>query len=264
MPVDIQTLEPAVRDPKKLRRTAWILVAIMILGGIMVLSAYVLKNKADQKKALSEDHSRPAIISRIDKGRDLRVLRQDNHQAGLLDLGGKVWLACAVSSSDPAISARSVEVMKRLAERYKATEDVAFVTLVIDPGPAEDLHGLLVTESGKLGATLPQWWVASTEPQTLYKFIKNEFKTSLFPHQEDGKWKYDTSIVVVDRNRHVRNAVIPQKRGGEAYVARFDFDQAAEWDARGVKTGTDQTNAQTLEGVLVKTIEQLREEPLKD
>jgi hypothetical protein len=25
--------EPAVRDPKKLRRTAWILVAIIIIGG---------------------------------------------------------------------------------------------------------------------------------------------------------------------------------------------------------------------------------------
>jgi uncharacterized membrane protein YebE (DUF533 family) len=33
-------LEPALRDPRKLRRTAWILVGIMIAGGSLVYTAY--------------------------------------------------------------------------------------------------------------------------------------------------------------------------------------------------------------------------------
>lgn len=262
MSLDLQNLEPVERDPKKLRRTALILVLIMVIGGVLVNLAYqkwTKKQQTDQKTA-----TRAAVISRIEKGRDLRVLRQDGVEGGLLDLSGKVWLACAVCSSDPESSARTVEVMKRLVEKYGSSDDVAFVSLVIDPGKPEELATLLKKEAERLDAKLPKWWVASTEPQTLHKFIKNEFKTSLYPHQEEGRWKYDTSIMLIDRNRHLRHAVIPQKQGGEPYIARFDFDQAGEWDQKGVKTGTAATNVEALEQVLIDTIEQLRLEPLKD
>lgn len=262
MPIDLQNLEPAERDPKKLRRTAFILILIMLIGGVLVNLAY----QKWSKKQKTDDASakRPAVISRIEKGRDLRVLRQDGQQVGLLDLSGKVWLAVSVCASQPEDSARSVAVMKELVKRYQENDDVAFVALVIDPGKPEDLAALLKGEADRLGAQLPKWWVASTEPETLHKFIKNEFKTALYPHVEEGKWKYDTSIMVIDRNRHLRHAVIPQKRGGEPYIARFDFDQAGEWDDKGVKTGSSETNVEALEKVLIETIEQLRLEPLKD
>ena len=68
---------------------------------------------------------------------------------------------------------------------------------------------------------MPQWWVVSQRQQELHKFVKNEFKLAQFPHQENGKWVFDTSLVLVDRNRHVRQAVIPQKQGGPPFVARF-------------------------------------------
>lgn len=258
MPVDNKPLQPAVRDPKALRRTAITLVVIMLLGGVMVHLAYRKWSKNHQQD------TEPARISRIVPGRELDVLKQDGSRGRLPDGNGKVWVVVAVSSAAPETSAISTGVMKRLAEHYAANDDVVFATLVIDPGAPEQLEALLKAESDKLAAKLPKWWVVSTEPQTLHKFIKNEFKPSLYPHEENGKWVYDTSIVLIDRNRHIRNAVIPQKRGGEPYVARFDFDQAAEWDSKGVKTGTDRTNVQELEGVLQSTIEQLRAEPLKD
>ena len=81
------------------------------------------------------------------------------------------------------------------------------------------------------------------------------------PHQKDGKWIYDSSITLVDRDRHIRRAVVPQKRGGQSYVAAFDFDQAAEWDAKGVKTGIDKTNTEQLEFLLNQTIEELLAQP---
>ena len=61
--------EPAVRDPKKLRNTALILVGVMLLGGWLVLKAY-------EKWSVSQSgDNRPAVIYRITKERDLRILQ---------------------------------------------------------------------------------------------------------------------------------------------------------------------------------------------
>jgi hypothetical protein len=63
--------------------------------------------------------------------------------------------------------------------------------------------------------------------------------------------------VLVDRNLKLRKAIVPQKRGGSSYVAPFDFDQAAKWDAKGVKTGTNQSNVDELKLLLENTIDYL-------
>ena len=57
--------------------------------------------------------------------------------------------------------------------------------------------------------------------------------------------------------RRIRRAVVPQQRGGPPYVADFDFDEAAGFDARGVKTGNDRTNVRQLEFLLETTIDTL-------
>ena len=84
------------------------------------------------------------------------------------------------------------------------------------------------------------------------------------PGEVEGRWKFDPSIVLVDRNGHLRRAVVPQKKGGPPYIAPFDFDQAAQWDAEGKKTGTDLSNAQQLELLLMETIEKLLAEPFEE
>jgi hypothetical protein len=38
---------------------------------------------------------------------------------------------------------------------------------------------------------------------------------------------------------------------------------SAGWDAKGVKTGTDRTNVEELEQLLIKTIDELLAEPVK-
>ncbi|MEY5013501.1 MAG: hypothetical protein RLY69_1216, partial [Verrucomicrobiota bacterium] len=52
----LDNLEPAVRDPRKLRLTAWILVAIMIVGGGLIFTAY---HRWSLEKA---SDTRPAVI----------------------------------------------------------------------------------------------------------------------------------------------------------------------------------------------------------
>ncbi len=247
-------LEPAVRDPKKLRRTAWILMAIMLFGGILVLKAY------ETWAAQQAKDTRPAIIHRIQKERDLRLLRHDGKTADLFDLRGGVFVLNVLSLRDPDAADRSMAVMKRLAEQRADEKDFHLVTLAIDPIPAGALRVTLAKAAETHGMKLPQWWIGSNEPGTLHKFIKNELKASVFPNETEGKWNYDPAIVLIDRNGHIRRAVVPKTRNGKPAkpeVVSFDFDQAAKWDTAGMKSGSERSNELELEILLGKTIDAL-------
>lgn len=251
-------LEPAVRDPKKLRRTAWILMGIMLVGGFLVLKAY--ENWATGQAT----DTRPALVHRIQKERDLRLLRQDGKMAELFDLRGGVFALNVLSLRDPEAASRSMAVMTRLAQQRAGEKDFHLVTLVIDPIPANQLRDTLAKAAEAHGMKLPQWWLGSNEPGTLHKFIKNELKASVFPNESSGRWNYDPAIVLIDRNGHLRRAVVPKTRNGrpaKPEVVGFDFDQAAQWDADGMKTGTDRSNEAELEILLGKTIDRLLAEP---
>lgn len=245
-------LEPVVPDPKKLRRTAWILVAIMIVGGFVILKAYGKRTQ----EAKSDD--RPNFVTQISERKDLTFMRQDGKVTDLMSLKGKVLVVQSLPLAQP--DGFSTDVMKRLAGEYAGNEDLVLVTLLLDPGPAEALTGQLQAVAAGLGAELPQWVVGSTEKETLHKFIKNEFKANMLPHEEGGKWVYDGSLVLIDRNRHVRRAVVPKVRIGKPdvvssnQVVTFDFRQAAAWDKKGLITGTDLSNVQRMEELLAETI----------
>lgn len=258
MPPIPEPLEPVTPDPRKLWLTAAILVVIMIAGGALVLTAY---NRYTQKQSTNE---RAAMnTNRLTPEKDLPLIRQDGTRANLLDLSGKVIVIQTVSSTDPGASARTNAVMLRVAEKYASQGDCALVSLVVDPGAPENAREALEKAASALGARMPQWWVATNKPTLLHKYVKKEFKASVFPHEKDGKWAFDTSVVLVDRNGVIRQPVVPQKRGGSPYVGPFDFDQAASWDDRGVKTGTERTNLEELELLLLKTIDGLLAESVK-
>ncbi len=242
-------MEPVRPDPKKLRRTAWILVAVMVVGGALILKAY------EKRTREGEGDDRASFVTQISGQKDLTFIRQDGEVEDLMSLKGKVLVVQSLPRSQP--DAMTTGVMRRLSERFAEEEDFALVTLMLDPGKPEELKRELEMLAGELGAELPQWTVATNDRETLHKFIKNEFKAHTLPHEADGGWVYDTSLVLIDRNRHVRRAVIPQKRGGAAYVAAFDFAQAKGWDDKGIKTGTTRTNVEELEELLGKTAEAL-------
>lgn len=250
--------EPAERDPKKLRRTAWILVAISVIGGVLILKAY---EKATVEKSADD---RPSITHRIQKERDLRMVRQDGKTVDLFELRGHVWVVGVIALQNPAATERSHAVMKRLAEKHAANPDFNLVSLAVEPIPAQDAIATLTKSADTLGMKLPQWWLGTNEPATLHKFIKNELKANIFPHQEEGRWVFDTSIVLIDKNGHIRRAVVPQKQGGPPYIATFDFDQAAKWDAENKLTNTGRSNEVELELLLEKAIDTLLAEPFKN
>ena len=255
MPLPDPSLELAIRDPKKLRNTGLVLLVVILVGGWLVLKAYEQWSKSQS----SDD--RPAVIYRITPERDLRMLRQDARTVDLVNLRGNVIAVNVISLRDPQVSELGMKVMKRLAASRTAAKNFNLVTLVIDPEPSEKLLKTLADTAAIHQMTLPQWWCGSNEPKTLHKFIKNELKANVYPYEKDGKWLYDSSIVLLDKNGHIRRAVVPQKQGGPPFIATFDFEQAAGWDAKGIGTHTENTNVGQLEILLNHTIDKLLAEP---
>jgi len=111
--------EPVVPDPRKLRITALVLVAIMIVGGVVILKAY------ERWTVKSADDERPRFYYRITKERDLRIMRQDGEVVDLWDLHGKVWVVQVASKAQPESGAVSAEVMRRLAAAFADEPDFA-------------------------------------------------------------------------------------------------------------------------------------------
>lgn len=251
-------LEPAERNPKKLMMTAITLVVVMVLGGGLVLKAYekwsVEKSKDD----------RPAIVHQIRPERSLTVVTQDGSKADLMDLRGKVYLLNVIDLEQIETSQRSLQAMRQIAQKFEGEAKMGFVTLVLNPIPAEEVKGELSKAAEVLEMNLPRWWLCTNENETLKKFIRKELKPSIVPEKIDGAWTFDPRVVLIDKNGHLRRAVVPQKNGGPPYVAVFDFDQAASWDEDGKLTGTDLSNEEQLTVLLSNTVEELLVEPIAE
>jgi cytochrome oxidase Cu insertion factor (SCO1/SenC/PrrC family) len=251
-------LEPVVPDPRKLRKTALWLVVLMITSGVGIYAAYM---KWGIKQAEKEaENARPGLVGRIDDKSEFGVVRQDASGAKLSELFGKVWVVCGVSVKQPETWQATREVLLRLNERYAGNDDFRIVCFTVDPN--QEVPAVLDAAAKELGVGLPKWWFAAAGEEYVHKFLKNKLKLGSVPHVKDGRWIYDSSITVVDRDRHIRRAVVPQKRGGPPYVAAFDFAQAKEWDDKGMRTGVDKTNTEQLEFLLTKTLDELLAQPM--
>jgi len=245
-------LEPTPRDEKKLRRTAWILIVFAIVGGIMIFSAY------ERFARNANQDGRPSYVGELRY--NLPILRQDGARVGFEELQGKVWVINSVSATQPESCLLAVRVMQELSKKYRDNPDVVLISMVIDLYEPEKALEKIKAEADRQGAHLPQWWMVTTEPVVLHKYLKDKCKLGMLPHQENGKWVYDTSLVLVDRNLKLRKAVVPQQRGGPPYVTGFDFSQAASWDAKGIKTGTERSNLREMQKLLEETVEILLHE----
>lgn len=252
-----EDLEPAVRDPKKLRLTGMILVVLMLVSGFGILIAY---NRSAKRQAGDD---RPALgTGRLDK--NFRVWRQDESEAGLLDMEGDVFVISPVSFEQPEGWTSTREILGDLKSRYGDRDDFHIVMMTVDPEnePPTKLAGY----AKELGAELPFWWLVGASEESTHKFLKNRLKAQIMPHKKDEEWQYDRSLVIVDRDRHLRQATVRAKnaKGKELNFRNpvpLDFEQAAAWDAEGRSEGLEKSNVETMKDLLFKTIDDLLAQP---
>jgi cytochrome oxidase Cu insertion factor (SCO1/SenC/PrrC family) len=246
-----EPLIPAERDPVKLRRTALTLICFMAVSAIGVYLAYM---KLAERQAADET---PSFKGRIEK--NFKVWRQDETEGDLAEMEGEVYVIAPVLFGEPERWQHTREVLKRLSERYADRSDFHIVCLTIDPEgePPAKLKGY----AEELGAKLPQWWLAATREESVHKFLKNVLKMETIPHKKDGKWIYDGTLVVVDRDRHIRKGTVRTDKRARM-DAPFDFEAAAKWDKEQPTPGDPTRVSRDLENLLTHVIDHVLGKPV--
>jgi hypothetical protein len=101
----------------------------------------------------------------------------------------------------------------------------------------------------------------------VHKYFKNVLKANTMAHRENGKMIYDASLVVIDRDRHIRQPTVRAKKASGKELnyrnrVTFDFEGAAEWDVQGRSEGLEKSNLETMKELLFGMIDELLAQPV--
>jgi len=205
--MDVSQLEPADRDPVKLRNTALILVGVMLVGATLILWAYSSFGKR------TSESDRPSMEAKITD--DCRLITADGEERDIQDLKGKVTISLITTIEEGA----SEEVLSALREVYGALpedgEKPHLLAFVLDG--SEDSPQEMAQVLSEFEASTEVWRVAANEDGkvSVRAFLKNRMRFGTYPEKREGEWAFDPKIVLLDQFLHVRG--IPGSNEGWAF-----------------------------------------------
>lgn len=212
--MSVKNLEPADVDPVQLRKTAWKLVLVMVLGAAGILTAYQLK----MRQKGEENPNRPPIVSMIE--RNFGAMNQKGDVVAIYDLKGKVWFAVPFSVNQPEENKYALDMMRELERHYADNEDVCFVLFSIDGADNGVEAEQLKKAAAEMKLTGPRTWLLTSGDTAKQRgFIKDHMMLGIVSQRKDGeeggKWKFPSQLALVDRGMHIRQ--------------RYDFKEAQKW-----------------------------------
>ncbi len=204
-------LEPADVNPAELRRTALILLGIIIVGGIAVTSAY-LETAKKQKK-----DPRPAFLDEV-KGHIL-LQRADGSVVNTIDIKEDLWLYYQTSFDNRDSHPERQKALALLPE--EGVHQVKFF-VDMDPNNEEDRAKMATLEAE------PGVWKVAAKAKVLEKYLKSEIRFGTIPHMKDGRLIYDSSVAILKRDQpgekhpriHIRGEMYDFERAAREAVAR--------------------------------------------
>lgn len=255
--MDVSKLEPADRDPVKLRNTALILTALMVVGSFAILWAY---NRFAEKTA---DTERPSFLSAIGGADEVHILTSDGERRTMEDLKGSVVLTFAVTSELMEESEPTIAAVREVLAHYSSAESQPKLLVFVLDGDEEKPESVahVLTEFGQEPNI---WRVPASEDRkdSLRAFIKSKIRFGIYPHEKDGKMVYDSQLVLLDQHLQIRGPV--------GVPIGWDFEKVAGWEEafeEAKKTSdVDQLNAppissEDLRKLLKKSIDYLYANP---
>ncbi|MBT8044025.1 MAG: hypothetical protein KJO79_03660 [Verrucomicrobiae bacterium] len=213
-------LEPVERNPAELRRTAFKLIAIMLIGAVVVLTAYFVKSR---QKA-EANYGRPPIVAKLT--RNFAAKNQDGKLVAIYDLEGKVWFAVPVCVSQLDENKHALQKMKDISEHYAGNDDLRFVAVSIEGADQGVNPESLKQAMNKLGITDPRWWFLTTGDTDKQRgYIKDQLRLGIVSPRADGdaagKWTFPSQIALIDQGMHLRQ--------------RYDFREARDFEIKAEK-----------------------------
>ncbi|YCM44979.1 hypothetical protein V2O64_02965 [Verrucomicrobiaceae bacterium 227] len=214
--MDVSKLEPADRDPKKLRSTAIKIVIFMICSGIFLQYSYT------QYRKRTADSDRPSLETKITET-EVELLTADGRMRNFQDLKGKITLALTLSKEIQAESLPTLEAVREVMEAFKdAPEKPVILAFVLDGSNTEP--GEMKAVLSEFGEEPDVWRVAANDSSksSLRSFTKTKLRFNRMPTEKDGVFDYDTRLVLLDQFLHVRG--LPDTNDG------WDFGTVVEME----------------------------------
>lgn len=217
--MDVSKLEPADRDPVKLRNTALLVTAFMVVSSFVILYAY---NRYIERSGESD---RPSFKASVTDNNEVLMLTSDGVRRDLKDLAGNVTLVITVTTeiaeeSQPTILAvRSV--LNEIPEGAPRPNLLVFV-LDGDEDQPESVSAVL-SEFGKE----PQVWrvpASADRKDSIRAFMKSKLRYGIYPHEKDGKLIYDSQLILLDQHLQIRGPI--------GVPIDWDFEKVAGWEAQ--------------------------------
>lgn len=254
---DLSQMEPAERDPAQLRRTGITLLVIILIGGVVVATAYLLKLRADAKSG------RPPILERLVINFGARD--QDNKAFAIFQLKDKVTLLTPVALSEREHSAEPLRAMVAISRQFAGDDRLRFVVATVDP----DRDGLpeLKALRADLGvADDPRWSFIQAEKDNIRNYLKDKLRLGQVRETTvdgEAQIEYLALIDVIDRHLHLRQQYDLNRSLAVQEDARRLLTENPE-QARKLKAAEHTDDVKATEEHIVRTINFLLNEELQD
>ena len=212
--MDVSQLEPADRDPKKLRATAIKLVIFMIVSGVVLSFSYRRYQES------TSDSRRPSFETRVTEP-EVELLTADGKSRNLQDLKGNVTLVLTLPKTPNPGSQPSLDALRAVMDEFKATPQKPKVLVFVLDGSNSNPEEMaeVLADYGEEPEVLRV--VADEDAKTsLRSFTKTKMRFNRIPTERNGVFDYDTRLVLLDQNMFIRG--IPGLTEG------LDFETVAE------------------------------------
>ena len=255
--MDVSKLEPADRDPVKLRNTALILTAFMVVGGFAILWAY---NRFAEKTA---DTERPSFLTAIGGADEVFILTSDGERRTMEDLKGSVVLTFVVTSELAAESEPTISAVREVLAEYPDAEKRPKLLIFVLDGDEEKPESVAKVLS-EFGQEPEVWRVPASEDRedSLRAFLKSKIRFGIYPHEKEGKLIYDSQLMLLDQHLQIRGPV--------GVPIGWDFEKVADWERQyeeAKKTNNEEDlvppkiSTEELRKLLIQSIEYLYANP---
>lgn len=215
--MDVSKLEPADRDPVKLRNTALILTAVMVIGSFFILWAY---NRFAEKSA---DTQRPSFLTAIGGADEVHIITSDGERRTLEDLKGSVVLSFAVTKELAQESRPTIEAVREILAEFPDTKKRPKVLIFVLDGD-EGNPASVAQVLSDFGQEPDVWRVPASvdRKDSLRAFLKSKIRFGIYPHEKDGKLVYDSQLILFDQHLQIRGAV--------GVPIGWDFEKVVGWE----------------------------------
>jgi hypothetical protein len=224
--VDVSQLEPAERDPKKLRATGIKIVVFMVISGIVLNYAYM------QYRERTFDSDRPSLLTKITEP-EVELLTADGKQRNLQELKGHVTLAMTLPITPQPESQPSLDALKEVMDSFKDTPIKPRILVFVLDGSNSEPEKMSAVLS-EYGAEPEVLRVVANEvgKSSLRSFLKAKMRFNITPTEKDGQFQYDTRLVLLDQHLHVRGWPTKSRGWDFEKVDRYEKEYAAALEVR--------------------------------